>query len=66
MRYAIAAYMLTATAALAHSGHAEADALGQAHWLLQPDHQAVVALGLLVAVLLARRGARRPPQKKKT
>lgn len=38
MKYAFPAFLLTATAAMAHDGHDAALGGGAAHWLLSPLH----------------------------
>lgn len=49
MKKSVIAYLLTAGAAMAHPGHVEAVAYGEAHWLTQGDHLAAIAgLGLVV------------------
>ena len=54
MKKAITAYVLSASAALAHGGHEAALVQGEAHWLTAPDHLAVLVLaGLLVGGVLA-------------
>jgi len=52
------ALLATAGAAAAHSGHDAAVTEGAAHWLRDPDHWIVLALGALVAAELARRAWR--------
>ncbi len=49
------ALLATAGAAAAHSGHEAALTDGAAHWLSDPSHWIVLALGALVAAELARR-----------
>lgn len=51
MKYATLAYVLSAGAALAHTGHEAAMIQGDAHWLSQPDHAAVVIAGLALVNL---------------
>lgn len=55
IKHTITALMLSTGAAFAHSGHVEAAAQGDAHWLLQADHLSVVALGAVAVGLLLRR-----------
>lgn len=53
MKKAIIAFVATATAAQAHTGHEAAVTQGEAHWLTQGDHLAVLALaGLVVGFAL--------------
>lgn len=47
MKYAITAYVLTASAALSHGGHEEAVLRGDAHWLTTGDHVLVLGLAAL-------------------
>ncbi|MEE3359915.1 MAG: hypothetical protein VX248_08185 [Pseudomonadota bacterium] len=54
MKYAIPAYILSAGAALAHTGHTAAVAQGDAHWLSQPDHLVVVGLAIVAAGMAVR------------
>ena len=51
MKYAIPAYILSASAAFAHSGHDAAVYEGLVHWITQSDHLVVVGLGVLVGAL---------------
>lgn len=65
MKHAMTAYMLSASAALAHSGHEEAVAMGDTHWLTTGDHLIVVVLAVSGLVLglrlvLRKRAARNP------
>ena len=52
MKKAAFAYLAMTGTALAHSGHAEAVSAGDAHWLMQADHLAVVGLAALALVLV--------------
>lgn len=58
MKHAFAAYVLSASAALAHEGHEAAVTQGDLHWLTQPDHLVVLALGAAVAALTVMRVVR--------
>ncbi len=58
LRTSTLALLASAGAALAHPGHDAAVAEGAVHWLLQPSHWIVLALGALVITELARRGLR--------
>lgn len=50
MKYlAIVAYLLSATAALAHGGHEKAWAEGDVHWLTSADHLVLLVLGAVAA-----------------
>lgn len=53
MKHAITAYVLSATAALAHGGHEAATLQGEVHWLTQVDHLVVLVLGGLAALAVA-------------
>ena len=53
MKHAFLAYLVTASAAVAHPGHEAAFVQGDAHWLSQPDHAVVIALGAALAILAA-------------
>ena len=60
MKHAISAFfsgagLLSAGAALAHGGHEAAVVQGDAHWLMQGDHLAVLALGVVCVGLVGRR-----------
>ncbi|SMX30683.1 hypothetical protein [Actibacterium lipolyticum] len=56
MKKTLIVYAMTAGAAVAHPGHDAAALQGQAHWLGQADHIAVVALvAALGAVIVYRR-----------
>ena len=59
LRSSAAALLATAGMASAHPGHEAAVAQGVAHWLADPAHWAVLALGALVLAEIARRGVRR-------
>ena len=57
MKHAISAFfsgagLLSAGAALAHGGHEAAVVQGDAHWLMQGDHLAVLGLVVLFAGLV--------------
>lgn len=57
---ALAAVLLVpAGMAAAHPGHEAAAARGAAHWLTDPAHWAVLALGAVVLAEIARRAVRR-------
>lgn len=57
MKYAPSFYLLSATAALAHPGHPEAEIEGPAHWLTHADHLIVLALAAALAGVVLRRWA---------
>jgi hypothetical protein len=59
LRPTAAALLATAGMAAAHPGHEAAAAEGAAHWLTDPAHWAVLALGALVLAEIARRGVAR-------
>ena len=46
MKYSMTAYVLSASTALAHSGHDEAVVMGDTHWLTMGDHLIVVVLAV--------------------
>ncbi|EIE50140.1 hypothetical protein AL036_02245 [Salipiger aestuarii] len=56
MKYAISAFLLTASAAMAHEGHDAALGDGAAHWLLSPLHGVgVLALGAVLLLVIRAR-----------
>ncbi len=52
MKKSLLAWMLTATAALAHPGHDSAVPDGAAHWLVNLDHLAVIVAGVALVWLV--------------
>ena len=64
MRFAIPAVFLGTGTAMAHSGHEAAVVQGEAHWLTQGDHLAVVVLALLAAGFTVRHALRRRTRQK--
>ena len=52
MQRTLLAWMLTASAAIAHPGHDEAARHGAAHWLFDLDHLAVVVPAALLIWLV--------------
>jgi hydrogenase/urease accessory protein HupE len=59
LRTSAAAFLATAGMASAHPGHEAAVAQGLAHWLTDPAHWAVLALGAVVLAEIGRRVVRR-------
>ena len=55
LRIAITTFLLSAGAASAHPGHEAAFTHGDAHWLLQADHLAVLIPAALAGGILLRR-----------
>jgi len=62
MKKTLTAYFASTGAALAHSGHVEAVVQGEAHWLTEVNHLAVVIPAVVAIALgggIARRALRR-------
>lgn len=55
LKYTLPAFILSASAAAAHSGHEEAVVQGDVHWLSQADHLTVAVLSAATVGLLLRR-----------